>query len=133
MSRRQSQVPRPELAFTDSRRAYADHSLYADPASPGQADLRHILLAHQAFASAPYRLGTCLIAGALLIHCVAEDAFWLLQGLMNGPLRGYYSREGDKALRVDARVLSAVVQGSEPKLSRHLRDCGVMRESISLH
>lgn len=87
-----------------------------------------MLLAHQAFASGPYRPGTCLIAGMLLIHCVAEDAFWLLQGLMNGALKGYYSqKDGDKALRVDAKVLSAIVQGSEPRLSKHLKECGVTR------
>ncbi len=35
----------------------------------------------------------CLIAGTLLIHSVAEEAFWLLSGLVNTALKEYYVKE----------------------------------------
>jgi hypothetical protein len=69
-----------------------------------------------------------LLAGALLIHCVAEDAFWLLSGLINGALRDYYPKEGDHGVRVDAAVFAGLLQGSEPKLAKLFKDTGVLRE-----
>jgi hypothetical protein len=69
-----------------------------------------------------------LLAGALLIHCVAEDAFWLLSGLINGALRDYYPKEGNHGVRVDAAVFAGLLQGSEPKLAKLFKDTGVLRE-----
>jgi hypothetical protein len=76
-----------------------------------------------------------LIAGMLLIHCVAEDAFWLLSGFVNGSLKEYYAsptkQSGGKAvgMRVDSAVFAAVLAGSEPKLGKLFKDIGLHRMS----
>lgn len=76
-----------------------------------------------------------LIAGMLLIHCVAEDAFWLLSGFVNGGLKDYYAQptgvSGGKAvgMRIDAAVFAGVLAGSEPKLGKLFRDIGLHRMS----
>ena len=64
----------------------------------------------------------------MLIHCVAEEAFWLLGAFVNGVLREYYSKDRT-GLRIDASVFAGVLWGSEPKLARLFRDVGVQRES----
>lgn len=113
------------------RRAFPNHSLFADPTSPGQADLRNILRAFSHFAPGGYKSPMSLLAGMLLIHCVAEDAFWLLSGLINGVLRDYYAKDakGNNGMKVDAAVFAGVLQGSEPKVARLFRDVGVHRAS----
>jgi hypothetical protein len=114
--------------------AYPDHSIYAET-STGQTDLRSILRAYSHFATGGYRHEMSLIAGMLLIHCVAEDAFWLLSGFVNGSLKEYYAaptgQSGGKAagMRVDAAVFAAVLGGSEPKLAKLFRDIGLHRTS----
>jgi hypothetical protein len=82
-----------------------------------------------------------LVAGMLLIHCVAEDAFWLFAGFVNGVLREYYAsasavrdlpsdkRSKATGLKVDAGVFVGVLWGSEPKLGRLFKDLGIHRES----
>lgn len=65
-----------------------------------------------------------LLAGALLIHCVVEDAFWLLNGLVNGVLKDYWGAERWKLER-DSRVFEAVLGGSEPKVSKLFKDVGI--------
>jgi hypothetical protein len=73
-----------------------------------------------------------LLAGALLIHCVAEDAFWLLSGLINGALRDFYPKEGKHGLKVDSAVFAGVLQGSEPKIAKLFKDVGLHRECFSI-
>lgn len=69
-----------------------------------------------------------LLAGTLLIHCVVEDAFWLLSGLVNGCLKHYYSK--DKiGMRVDFEVFKRVLEGSEKEVGQMLKEAGVHRAS----
>lgn len=113
-------------------RAYPDHSIYSET-STGQSDLRSILRAYSHFATGGYRSEMSLIAGMLLIHCVAEDAFWLLSGFVNGVLKDYYAQPGSggkaAGMRVDAAVFAGVLHGSEPKLGKLFKDIGLHRES----
>ncbi|KAI9639156.1 putative rab GTPase activator [Dioszegia hungarica] len=119
-----------ERIDSDVAAAYPDHSIYSET-STGQTDLRQILRAYSHFATGGYRPEMSLIAGMLLIHCVAEDAFWLLSGFVNGSLRDYYAsptgQSGGKAvgMRVDAAVFAGVLAGSEPKLGKLFRDIGL--------
>lgn len=115
--------------------AYPDHSIYSET-STGQSDLRSILRAYSHFAAGGYRSEMALISGMLLIHCVAEDAFWLLSGFVNGVLKDYYASPsggggvvGGKApgMKIDAAVFAGVLHGSEPKLARLFKDIGLHR------
>ncbi|KAK8864699.1 hypothetical protein IAR55_001951 [Kwoniella newhampshirensis] len=108
----------------DVEAAYPDHSIFCEPNSPGQQDLRSILRAYSDFAPAGYRSEMALIAGALLIHCVAEDAFWLLSGLVNVVLKDYYAKE-KVGMRIDAAVFVGLLQGQEPKLAALLKNVGI--------
>lgn len=128
-----------EYAGNADGRAYPDHSIYSET-STGQSDLRSILRAYSNFATGGYRSEMALVAGMLLIHCVAEDAFWLFAGFVNGVLREYYAspsavrdQPSDKrskatGLKVDAGVFVGVLWGSEPKLGRLFKDLGIHRE-----
>jgi len=69
----------------------------------------------------------CHIAGTLLIHCVAEDAFWLLSGLINTALKEYYLKD-EQGLRVDVGVFEGVIRGSEKELSTAFKEAGVRGE-----
>ena len=69
----------------------------------------------------------CHLAGTLLIHSVAEEAFWLLSGLINTALKEYYVKEG-QGLKMDAAVFEAVIRGSERELSSAFKDAGVKGE-----
>ncbi|WVQ79628.1 hypothetical protein IAT38_001728 [Cryptococcus sp. DSM 104549] len=108
----------------DVTAAYPDHSVFSEPNSPGQQDLRSILRAYSNFAPAGYRPEMALIAGALLIHCVAEDSFWLLSGLVNTVLKDFYGKER-LGLRVEAAVFQALVQREEGKLGKMFKDTGL--------
>lgn len=96
-----------------------------------------------------------LVAGMLLIHCVAEDAFWLFAGFVNGVLRDYYAaapkspgiggavatqrvqvlgREGVSiGMKVDSGVFERVLYGSEPRIGKLFKELGVQREFRHLH
>ncbi|WVQ99720.1 hypothetical protein IAU59_006862 [Kwoniella sp. CBS 9459] len=104
--------------------AYPDHSIFHTPNSPGQEDLRSILRAYSNFAPAGYRPEMALIAGALLIHCVAEDSFWLLSGLVNTVLKDYFAKERT-GMRIDAAVFMGLIQGQEPRLAKLLMETGL--------
>jgi hypothetical protein len=65
-----------------------------------------------------------LLAGTLLIHCVAEDAFWLLGGLVGGLLRGHYE-DGAMGLKVDKGVFEGLVKGSEKEIWGLLKEVGI--------
>ncbi|WWD16988.1 hypothetical protein CI109_101424 [Kwoniella shandongensis] len=108
----------------DVEAAYPDHSVFSEPNSPGQQDLRSILRAYSNFAPAGYRSEMALIAGALLIHCVAEDSFWLLSGLVNVVLKDYYAKE-KVGMRIDSAVFTGLVQGQEPKLAALFKEVGI--------
>ena len=69
-----------------------------------------------------------LVAGALLVHCVAEDAFWLLSGLVNGVLKDYWTKE-KTGLMVDAAVFQGVLTGSEKMLAGLFKDVRLRRKS----
>ena len=69
-----------------------------------------------------------LIGGMLLIHCVVEDAFYLLQGIMDGLMREYFTGSG---IKVDAAVFTGLLAGSEKGLSRKFKDLGIHRMSPS--
>jgi len=72
----------------------------------------------------------CHIAGTLLIHCVAEDAFWLLSGLINTALKEYYLKDG-QGLRLDAGVFEGVIRGSEKELYNALKETGVKGKLVN--
>ncbi|KIR98685.1 rab GTPase activator [Cryptococcus deuterogattii 2001/935-1] len=101
--------------------AYPDHSIFAEPNSPGQQDLRYILRAYSHFAPDGYRPEMALIAGAFLIHCVAEDSFWLLSGLVNSVLKDFYGKE-KAGLKVEAPVFERLLSSSEPKLAKLFKE-----------
>jgi hypothetical protein len=87
-----------------------------------------------------------LVAGMLLIHCVAEDAFWLFAGFVNGVLRDYYAapaalpvhglaadrrvqvkgRDGISiGMKVDSGMFERVLYGSEPRIGKLFKELGV--------
>jgi len=67
-----------------------------------------------------------MIAGLLLIHCVAEDAYYLLSGIVDGLMKDHFHGNG---VVVDANVFAGVLGGSEKALSRKFKDLGIHRES----
>jgi len=70
-----------------------------------------------------------MIAGLLLIHCVAEDAYYLLSGIVDGLMRDHFHRNG---VVVDANVFAGVLGGSEKALSRKFKELGIHREYLLL-
>ncbi|WWC89004.1 uncharacterized protein L201_003921 [Kwoniella dendrophila CBS 6074] len=117
----------------DVANAYPDHSIFSEENSAGQQDLRLILRAYSNFAPSGYKSEMSLIAGALLIHCVAEDSFWLLSGLINTVLKDYYTGGKDLkvqkeriGLRIDSSIFMGLLTKEEPKLSK-------LFDSVGLH
>ena len=115
---------------TDFDSLWSDHSIFYQPNSPGRADLRAVLRAYASFVPSGYSTPLCHLVGTLLIHCVAEDAFWLLSGMMDSTLKEYYV-EDEQGLAVDAGVFEGVLKGSEKELSAALKEAGVKGGSMS--
>jgi hypothetical protein len=103
---------------------WSDHSIFYNASTPGRADLRSLLRAYSNFAPSGYSTPMCHLAGTLLIHCVAEDAFWLLSGLVNTALKEYYMKDGP-GLRIDAGVFDGVLRGSEKDLYNAMKAAGI--------
>jgi hypothetical protein len=114
----------------DVPKVYADHSAFFRMGSPGQQDLRTLLRAFLHFMPNGYRSELALIAGALLIHAVVEDAFWLMAGLFNSVLKTYYVKDRF-AFRVDLHVFGGILQGTDPQLARLFADVGISREWLA--
>jgi hypothetical protein len=104
------------------------------------------LIAHSIHSSIIPTPTLALIAGMLLIHCVAEDAFWLLDGLVGtkGLLRGYIttsdpavnrpekgSGNGGIEVEVDSAVFIGLLAGSEKQMSKKFKELGIHRMSWS--
>jgi len=109
---------------------YSDHSAFApsQTQSTGLQDLRSLLSAYSnVHTSLPPSLP--IIAGLLLIHCVAEDAYYLLSGIVDGLMKDHFHGNG---VAIDANVFAAVLGGSEKALSRKFKDLGIHRESFIL-
>ena len=64
------------------------------------------------------------VAGTLLVHCVAEDGFWLLTALVNEVLKDYWAKERT-VMRVDAAVFQGVLTGSEKELAGMFKEIGI--------
>ena len=103
--------------------------MFYQPSSPGRDDLRSLLRAYTNFSPSGYSTPLCQVGGTLLIHCVAEDAFWLLSGLINSALKEYYI-PGGQTLRLDSGVFEAVIKGSEKDLAVLFRESGVRGEQL---
>ena len=69
----------------------------------------------------------CHLAGTMLIHSVAEDAFSLLAGLMEGVLKEYFDPSGP-GIAVDAGVFDVVLRGSEKELATTFKLVGLKCE-----
>lgn len=110
----------------NGRSGWSDHSVFAEPNCPGRQDLRSLLRAYSNFAPNGYQPTMSLLAGTLLIHCVGEDAFWLLSGLVNGALKDYYSKE-ITGMKVDGEVFKRGVEGSEKDLAGLFKAVGLHR------
>ncbi|KAL1411371.1 hypothetical protein Q8F55_002327 [Vanrija albida] len=113
-----------EQIVRDASQVYKDHSAFVGPNSTGQQDLRTLLRAFMNFAPDGYRTEIAQIGGALLVHAVVEDAFWLMAGLFNGVLKTYYVKDRG-AFSVDLHVFAGILQGSEPKIAKLFRDLGI--------
>ncbi|WWC62211.1 uncharacterized protein I303_104806 [Kwoniella dejecticola CBS 10117] len=110
----------------DVAAAYPNHSIFSSSNSAGQSDLRLILRAYSNFAPSGYTSEMALIGGALLIHCVAEDSFWLLSGLINSVLKDYHTNSKERlGLRIDSAVFMGLLAKEEPKLGRLLKEVGI--------
>jgi hypothetical protein len=110
-----------------NRRVYSDHSAFTQ--STGLTDLRSLLSAYT-HTHPNNTIGTIpMIAGLLLIHCVAEDAYYLLSGIVDGLMRDHFHGNG---VVVDSNVFAGVLGGSEKALSRKFKDLGIHRELSSL-
>jgi hypothetical protein len=59
-----------------------------------------------------------LIAGGLLMHVPAEEAFWLLSGLISR-VKDYYTSDA-RGLRLDAQVFTNILMGSDAKLAKFM-------------
>lgn len=106
---------------------YSDHAAFHCKNSSGQEDLRALLRAYVHFAPSGYRTDIARLAGALLIHAVLEDAFWLLSGIFNGILKAYYVKD-TQAFMVDLNVFGGILEGSEPRIGQLFRSLGILRE-----
>lgn len=111
-----------------THRLWSDHSIFHSASAPGRTDLRSLLRAYSNFAPSGYSTPMCHVAGTLLIHCVAEDAFWLLSGLVNTALKEYYVKDGP-GLRVDSGVFEGVIKGSEKELAGLFKEVDIRGES----
>ncbi|RXK39913.1 hypothetical protein M231_02847 [Tremella mesenterica] len=106
----------------DIKKAFPDHSLFSESTSDGMIDLRNILRATSTFSN--YKPQLSLLGGMFLIHCVAEEAFWLLQAFVNGVLKDCYSKE-KSGLKGDIMVFEIVLNGSEVGLAGLFKEIGL--------
>jgi hypothetical protein len=66
----------------------------------------------------------------LLIHCVAEDAYHLLRGVVDGMMVDYFAgTDIGKGLKIDAAVFMGLLAGSEKPMSRKFKEMGIHRMS----
>jgi hypothetical protein len=108
------------------KRVYSDHSAFTQ--STGLQDLRSLLSAYTTTHPNTINPTLPMIAGLLLIHCVAEDAYYLLSGIVDGLMEEHFRGNG---VGIDANVFAGVLGGSEKALSRKFKDLGIHRKSLS--
>jgi len=107
-----------------NKRVYSDHSAFTQ--STGLTDLRSLVSAYSHSHPNTSNPSLPMIAGLLLIHCVAEDAYYLLSGIVDGLMKDHFHGNG---VVVDSNVFAGVLGGSEKALSRKFKDLGIHRES----
>lgn len=115
----------PHSSNRADRRVYSDHSAFTQ--STGLTDLRSLVSAYSHSHPNTTNPTLPMIAGLLLIHCVAEDAYYLLSGIVDGLMKDHFHGNG---VVVDANVFAGVLGGSEKALSRKFKDLGIHRESL---
>lgn len=115
-----------EAIEKDLDRAYPDHRLFMGENNSGSADLEAILKAYAQYNPIiGYTQGMNLVAGFLLIQMPAEDAFWLMCGLLRDVhMEGYYSDEM-KQLHIDGIVFGQLLQSMDPELAARLIELDV--------
>ncbi|KAI8819402.1 rab-GTPase-TBC domain-containing protein [Fimicolochytrium jonesii] len=109
-----------EVIERDIGRCFPEHQMFADPQGAGQENLRRVL---RAFAVYKPEVGYCqgmgMIAGMMLMHMPAEDAFWLLVTTLETTFKDTYTPELLQ-LRRDAAVFEALLDKKLRPVARHM-------------
>ncbi|CDH53403.1 tbc1 domain family member 10a-like [Lichtheimia corymbifera JMRC:FSU:9682] len=104
----------------DIARCYPDHSQFRDENSQGQRDLREILRAYSHYnTELEYCQGMGRLAGCMLMHMPAEEAFWLLVATIDRFMNGYFTPTLSQ-VRIDAYIIGELLKDHQPKLAHHL-------------
>ncbi|KAL1928923.1 hypothetical protein VTP01DRAFT_1982 [Rhizomucor pusillus] len=104
----------------DVSRCYPDHTQFRDENGQGQQDLGDILKAYSQYnPQLEYCQGMGRLAGCMLMHMTAEDAFWLLVATIDRYLDGYFTPSLSQ-VRIDAYIIGELLKEYQPKLAQHL-------------
>jgi hypothetical protein len=129
MSKRAQTTRDPMIALpvqSDVHRMFPGHPILDSPA--GSAKLRRVLATYFARNSTiAYCAALPLIAGVLTLFVAEEEAFFMLVMLVEQILPSQYYTANMCDIRVDCRVLSALVQERLPKLALHIAKTGVQQ------
>ncbi|ORZ00269.1 rab-GTPase-TBC domain-domain-containing protein [Syncephalastrum racemosum] len=117
-----SRTPIFEVIERDIARCYPDHTLFKEENSQGQRDLADILKAYSHYnPQLEYCQGMGRLAGCLLMHMPAEDAFWLLVVTIDRYMNGYFTPSLSQ-MRIDAYIIGELLKEHQPKLAQHLEN-----------
>ncbi|KAI9493461.1 rab-GTPase-TBC domain-containing protein [Zychaea mexicana] len=106
----------------DIPRCYPDHSQFSDETGQGQRDLGDILKAYSHYnTQLEYCQGMGRLAGCMLMHMPAEDAFWLLVATIDRYMNGYFTPSLSQ-IRIDAYIIGELLKDHQPKLAQHLEN-----------
>ncbi|XP_071850227.1 uncharacterized protein [Apostichopus japonicus] len=110
-----------EIIVKDLDRQFPFHEMFREKGGTGQQDLFRLLKAYSLYNP---RDGYCQamapVAGVLLMHMTAEEAFWCFVQICDRYLTGYYS-PGLEAVQVDGEVLHALLKKVLPATYKHMR------------
>lgn len=105
----------------DLHRQFPNHEMFLSKGGHGQTDLFNILKAYTIHNPADgYCQAQAPIAGVLLMHMPAEQAFWCLVAICDKYVTGYFS-PGLEAIQLDGEVLSGLVKKTFPSIYKHLK------------
>ncbi|KAJ3372393.1 hypothetical protein HDU91_003439 [Kappamyces sp. JEL0680] len=119
-----------EVIDRDVHRCFPSHSMFSDPDSEGQKNIRMVL---QAYALHNPSLGYCqgmgMLVGILLmrmspevpLHSSPQDAFWTLAAILDSYIPDYHSVNLYQ-LRVDAAAFEICFKKFSRQLYKHMKE-----------
>lgn len=113
--------PYSNLIEQDLERSFPPNRPFTGAGGTTLRDLRIVLYAFAQYCpSIGYTEGMCLVAGLLLMHMPTEDAFWMLDTVINRYGITHYYSNGSQQVRLDSTVVDDLMRMHAPEVYARL-------------